>query len=80
MKTIKNDSIHEWTEVNTFENSNEEDRHFMVDKETGKIIFSNGVKEINFTVKEDLGGVIELHETTKHFPAKCKARRVLPIK
>ena len=74
LKTIKNDLIYEWTEVNSFENSNEEERHFIVDKETGKIIFSNEKKEIFFTVKKDLGGVIELHEDTKEFPEKCKAK------
>ena len=61
LKTILEDTIYEWTEVNNFYESNVNDRHFICDKDTGRILFNNKNKN-TYSVKEDHGNIIETNE------------------
>ena len=69
LKTIKNEIIYDWTEVANFEDSSEEDRHYIVDKETGKILFNNRAPKL-YSVKEDLGYKIECNEPIENVPER----------
>ena len=61
LKTIKNDTVRSWTSVENFEDSNPDDRHYLVDHETGKVVF-NSKKVQTLTIKEDKGAWIEVNE------------------
>ena len=70
LKTIQNDIVYDWVQVSDFVNSLITDRHYILDKETGRILFSNNYPEVHLSVKQDLGGVLELHENTEGFPER----------
>ena len=61
LKTIKNDEVRLWTSVNNFQNSSSDDRDYIIDSETGKIIFNNKPIKI-YSIKEDRGSWIEVNE------------------
>ena len=61
LKTIKDDQVRLWTPVNDFQNSSIEDRHYIVGKETGRLLFNNRSVE-RYTIKEDGGSWIEVNE------------------
>jgi hypothetical protein len=69
LKTIKNDTIKDWVEVLNFENSTEEDRHYIVDKETGKVIFNNR-SPVLYSTKLDSGYKIECNEALEGAPER----------
>ncbi len=70
LKTIQNDMIYDWTPVSNFIDSSATDRHYILDKETGRILFSNNYPVVNFSIKDDSGGVLELHGSTESFPER----------
>jgi hypothetical protein len=69
VKTIYQEVIHDWEEktLAEFELSTPQDRHYIVDKETGKLIFNNN-SSIKFSVKTDTVTHIEFHQETAALP------------
>ena len=70
LKTIKDDEVFEWTEVSNFTSSSAADRHYILDRETGRVSFSNESVETPFSIKKDEGGVLELHQSTEDWPTQ----------
>jgi hypothetical protein len=61
LKTIKNEVVYTWQAVDSFKESSETDRHYIVDNETGKVLFNN-IESEKLTIKEDFGFKIEVNE------------------
>ena len=63
--TVENDTVNEWTVVSSFKNSEETDRHVMLEPEKGSVIFPSFVREQKLYVKEDSGTYIEFFNNLK---------------
>lgn len=66
--TITNGELIAWSEVESFKNSTEDDRHYIVDSLKGLIVFPKKTSGAVFYVKEDLGNSIEFYQEIDNLP------------
>jgi hypothetical protein len=70
--SIVEDNIYEWVRVESFKDSNENERHYLVDDLSGKIVFPKKASESKFYVKADNGNTIEFFNETSSLPQEGK--------
>ena len=66
--TVVNGDALAWSEVQSFENSSEDDRHYILNSLKGFVIFPKKSSETIFYIKEDLGNLIEFYQEIKDLP------------
>ena len=66
--TVSGDIVNEWVKVDSFINSNETDRHYILDDLNGKIVFPKKVLDKKLFIKEDSGNYIEFFEELANLP------------
>ena len=70
--SVENDSIEEWTQVDSFIDSDENSKHYILEDLKGIIIFPKKASEKVLNVKEDSGSIIEFYQEVSFLPNKGK--------